>query len=241
MSARAKAWWKRQLVEDDTLSAVLKVLAQKADGAGVCAIEQAGIAEAIGKQDRTVRRAMAALESLGVISRKKRCGHGKPGRVADQITLAIETDFAISKEAVAGVKKLGATGHGCPVGRVAPTNENQAAPYKEHARSVYTQTSTSNPTTSLPCSTRVWPEHDRGKWRARLTFSGLGMDLGRFDDEEEARAFADASMECARHSFVAPGTPMVPRISQKLKAMSAPELGAFLFGDDGSQEQEAAA
>ncbi|MDX1240391.1 hypothetical protein GOL95_10050 [Sinorhizobium medicae] len=241
MSARAKAWWKRQLVEDETLSAVLKVLAHKADSAGVCAIEQSDIAEAIGKQDRTVRRAMAALEGLGVLTRKKRCSHGKPGRVADQITLAIETDFTLSKEAISGVKKLGATGHGCPVGRVAPTDEIQAAPYKERARSVYTQTSTSNPTTSLPCSTRVWPEHDRGKWRARLTFSGLGMDLGRFDDEEEARAFADAAMEEVRHSLANPGTPRVPTISQKLKTMGAPELGAFLFGDDGSQEQEAAA
>lgn len=241
MSARAKAWWKRQLVDDETLSAVLKVLAHKADGAGVCAVEQLEIAEAIGKQDRTVRRAMAALEDLGILSRKKRCGHGKPGRVADQITLAIEADFVLSKEAISGVKKMGATGHECPVGRVAPNDENHAPPYKERARSVYTQTSTSNPTRYLPCSTRVWLEHDRGKWRARLTFSGLGMDLGRFDDEDEARAFADAAIDDAGHSLRRPGTPRNPVITQKLKNMSAPELGSFLFGDGSSLEQEASA
>jgi hypothetical protein len=241
MSAAAKAWLKRQEIDDRKLMVVLSAVADLADTAGVCRADQKKIAEAVGVNERTVRRALTVVEALGLASRDKRCDREGRGRLSDLITLHMDRQFTITTEAVMAAKKMGATGQNVRLVGVAPTDENDASPYKARAHSVNTQTSTSNPTRSLPCSTRVWPEHDRGKFRARLTVAGLGMDLGRFDDENEALAFADEAMLDVEHSFDHPGTPRHPVINPKIASMTAPELGAFLFGDDAPQEQTAAA
>lgn len=241
MSARAKAWLKRQEIADRKLLDVLTAIADLADTAGVCRAGLEKIAETVGVNERTIRRILIVVEALGLASKDKRCDHKKRGRLSDLVSLHLDRQFTITTEAVMAAKVMGATGQNVRLVGVAPTDENGASLYKARARSVYTQTSTSNPTRSLPCSTRVWPDHARSKFRARFTVAGLGMDLGRFDDENEALAFADEAMLDIEHSFAHPGTPRQPIINPEIASMTAPELGAFLFGDDASQEQTAAA
>ena len=111
----------------------------------------------------------------------------------------------------------------------APTHENDEPLYKARARSVLVETSTK----SISISTRVRFDAQRGKWRAALTVSGVTMELGRFEMEEEAAAYAAQSEQDVRRNLtMKSGTPSFPIIDSSKANIDAPELGAWLFGED---------
>lgn len=244
VSVVAKAWLRRQTVEDRTLKAILSVLARKADAAGQCEITQGNIAKEIEADERTVRRSLPVLETLGVIFRSRKQNYQKRGRSADVVALAIEQDFTLTKDCIMDAKRAGPTGQNVLIISAdlpdkmagAPTNENATSPYKAHARSVEIETSPVK--SSLPCSTRVRFDRGRGKWRASITVDDVTMDLGRFDTEAEALDFAaNARADVARTSTATAGTPRNPIIKPEIASLDAPALGAFLFGDDPFPEQ----
>ncbi|MBB4272329.1 helix-turn-helix domain-containing protein [Rhizobium mongolense] len=226
------------------MKAILSVLARRADDAGQCEITQGNIAKEIEADERTVRRSLPVLETLGVISRSRKQNYQKRGRSADVVALAIDQDFTLTKECIMDARHSGPTGQNVLKTDVylpdklagAPTNENATSLYKARARSVEIETSRLK--SSLPCTTRVRFDRGRGKWRASITVDSETMDLGRFDTEAEAMDFAaNAKADVARTSIATAGTPRNPVVKPEVAALDVPSLGAFLFGDDPFPEQ----
>ncbi|MFP5078628.1 hypothetical protein ACLE20_15085 [Rhizobium sp. YIM 134829] len=239
MSRAAKTWLQRQTIEDRTLREILAVLASEADGAGHCEITQAKLAASVGVAERSIRRLLPILEHLGVLTRAHQSGFARRGRAADLVSLSLDRDFTLPKESIMDAKALGPTGQNVLLNdgdqpdkmSSGPTDENTTAPYKERARSVVLQSSPSNSPSS--CSVHVRFDALRSKWRASIKVDKVTMELGRFDTEAEAVEFADnAKADVVRTWPAKAGTPSDPVIAPHLKSLDAPNIGAFLFGDD---------
>ncbi|TIO14905.1 MAG: helix-turn-helix domain-containing protein [Mesorhizobium sp.] len=100
MSSAAMKWAKNQNIKDGLLSAVVARLAQYADANGAAFPAQATLAIDCGVSERSVRRALALLDSLGVIKRTPR-SKGHFGRTSDLIVLAIHRQFDIGRATIA--------------------------------------------------------------------------------------------------------------------------------------------
>ncbi|EKF41662.1 hypothetical protein NA8A_13634 [Nitratireductor indicus C115] len=103
MSKAAREWFKRQKIEDKSLTAILQALAASTED-GVCRITQKKLTSKSGLGERTVRAGISTLEVLGVVHRTKQPGWGKRGRAVDVICLALDLDFDIDREAVLAAK-----------------------------------------------------------------------------------------------------------------------------------------
>ena len=67
------------------------------------------------------------------------------------------------------------------------------------------------------------------------------MELGRFDTKSEAEEYAEGQMsEVVRTSTAKAGTPAFPKIDPSKASINAPELGAWLFGDECEEISEGA-
>jgi hypothetical protein len=219
----------------------------EADKKGVCEISQPTIAMRSGLKDRAVRNAVLLLESFEVITRQRNRNWSKRGRAADVIALATDRDFTLTKDKIMSFRSMGPTGTRCRIIAAdqpapdagAPTKKNAPTVYKERARSVEIEISVGK--SSFPCSTRVRFDRGRAKWRALLTVSGITMDLGRFDTQAEADAYAcQAEADVRRTSTAKVGAPSFPLVSFSRAKMIAPTLGGWLFGDESESSSNGA-
>ncbi|MGV2049302.1 hypothetical protein ACQZ48_04390 [Agrobacterium sp. 22-209-1] len=241
MSTTATTWLKRQVIPDRTLMAILKVLSRCADDVGACGITREELADRLDVAERTARRGITALETLGLVSRSRRQASERRGRAADLICLKLDHDFTLTKEQIMGAKRMGPTGQNVLLNvgdqpdilTAGPKEKISPALYKERARSVIVESSPLNSPSSLVVSTHVRFDRGRSKWRATITAMGVTMDLGRFDTEDEAKAYADQSeADVRRTSTMKAGTPSFPVIDPSKAKLDAPAIGAWLFGDD---------
>lgn len=240
MSSAAIKWAKRQKIEDATLRSVLAVLAENEKG-GACSLTQERLASAAGLRARAVRTALSVLEQFAVINRQRDSKWSKRGRSADVVTLSIDQEFTLTKDMVMAKRRLGPTGTKCRmIGRDqpardagAPTPENAPSHIEVRTRGVLSPASPSNPPLGVSVSTRVRFDRQRDSWRASLTVDGVTMELGRFDTEAEADAYAaQAIADIRRTSTMKAGTPSFPVVSPSKANLDAPSLGAWLFGDE---------
>ncbi|WP_035227756.1 hypothetical protein [Agrobacterium tumefaciens] len=247
MSSTATAWLKRQDIPDRTLMAILKVLSRCADDAGACGITREELADRLDVAERTARRGVTALEALGIVSRSRRQASERRGRAADLISLKLDHDFTLTKEQIMGAKRMGPTGQNVLLNvgdqpdilSAGPKEKKLPTLYKERARSVMVESSPLQSASSLVVSTHVRFDRGRSKWRATITAMGVTMDLGRFDTEEEAAAYAAQSEDDVRRtSSMRAGTPSFPVIDPSKAKLDAPAIGAWLFGDDVDEDGE---
>ncbi|NBB07881.1 hypothetical protein [Pseudomonas monteilii] len=105
MSKEALAWASSQKIDDRTLSNVVRAIAYLADrGTFECTKSQAAIAKEAHFSVRSLRRALIALEILGVITKRAR-SNGFSGRTTDAIKLAEERNFDLTREVIIRIKK----------------------------------------------------------------------------------------------------------------------------------------
>lgn len=241
MSSEATKWAKRQVIEDRTLSDLLSALARSAEDGGRCKVTQAKLATNIGVTDRTVRNLLPILESFGLITRARQQVVQKRGRAADLLILTIGRDFTLTKEKIMGAKRVGPTGKDFRLNdrdqpekiSTGPKAENDASLYIARTRGVLVDGSPSESSRNVSVSTHVRFDRGRSKWRASITADGVTMDLGRFDSEAEATAFAaQAEQDVRRTSSMKAGSPSFPVVSPSKAKLDAPFLGAWLFGGD---------
>ncbi|SKA26444.1 hypothetical protein [Consotaella salsifontis] len=240
MSARVLKWLGRQTINDRTLTTILRTLAEAADKAGCVSLRQDEIASRALITDRAVRSGLNLLEHFGVVNRQSR-GAKKAGRMADLITLAIDRDFAISKEDVSEGRRSGCTtanyrkrGSGCPrehnrneipPGEAALTSEKVPDIYIVRARAFNFDAATVK--TLKEARARVWKE--REKWRARLTYQGMTLDLGRHECRELAEAECRVRLlDMAHASQAKSGTPREPVINSDLQKLEGEALCDWL-------------
>lgn len=88
---RAKAQEKRERLRPAECLVLLKA-ADHADQDGVCWPGNEGLAEWTGRDESTVRDALAHMESLGLVERERRAAQRGRGRGADRIILKIEDE-----------------------------------------------------------------------------------------------------------------------------------------------------
>jgi hypothetical protein len=211
---------------------ILDAIAKLAKGS-VCEVLQSKICEEAGLKERAARNALNLLEEFKMIDRSRRSDWAKLGRPADTIRLSVERNFHLTKETIMASRSSGPTGTHAwdqPAADAgAPKHQNADPLYKARARSVLVETSTK----SISISTRVRFDAQRDKWRAALTVSDVTMELGRFDTEDEAVAYAAQSeTDVRRNITMKAGTPSFPIVDPSKANIDAPELGAWLFGDD---------
>lgn len=211
---------------------ILDAIARLAKGS-VCEVLQSKIWEEAGLKERAARNALNLLEEFKMIDRSRRSDWAKLGRPADTIRLSVERNFHLTKETIMAVRSSGPTGTHVwdqPAADAgAPKHQNDDPLYKARARSVLVGTSTK----SISISTRVRFDGQRGKWRAALSVLAVTMELGRFDTEEEAAAYAAQSESDVRRNVVGKaGTPSFPIIDPSKAKLDAPAVGAWLFGED---------
>ncbi|MBB4407075.1 hypothetical protein [Agrobacterium radiobacter] len=227
--------------------AILKVLSRCADDAGACGITREDLADRLDVAERTARRGITALETLGIVSRSRRQASERRGRAADLISLKLDHDFTLTKEQIMRAKRMGPTGQNVLLNvgdqpdkmSTGPKEENPLALYKERARSVMVKSSPLHLPSSLVVYTHVRLDRARSKWRATITTMGVTMDLGRFDTEVEAKAYADqAEADVRRTSTMKAGTPSFPVIDPSKAKLNAPDIGTWLFGDDDEEPCE---
>lgn len=233
MSAAARRWLSRLNVGGASQRLVLAVLADAADKNGRVNLSQTVIAQRSAQGERTVRRALDAIESAGLIRREHRSAGGKTGRIADLIHLSME-DIVMVQPANLAANKLGASGQNDRLQSwvqpanlaVAPTNsadlENATKSMPRARADVYT---TSPDKIQPQTSGRVWFEKTRGTWRARVRFDSFDFDIGRFPTEAEAAsalegALADIIHACTHRS----GEPREPE--PKRHSLDVAGLGA---------------
>jgi hypothetical protein len=243
MSAAAKKWLARQCIEGRTLNAVLRVLAEASDKTGRINVSQFGIAQRAGLCERAIRDAMRMLEYAGVVSRLRRAGGARVGRQPDLICLQMDADFRVSKDDLAALKLVGATGtkvpdraweqtakncslddgsnrHEMPVANSAPTTPRG---------SIYKLSSP--PYRVCHLSGRKWPERKRSSWRAHIRFAKVNFDLGRYPDELEATRALGGALADIQHSLNSKsGHPREPIIRSQIDSLQGCNLGDFLFG-----------
>lgn len=241
MSSGATKWAKRQAIADRTFKAILAELARGADDAGKCEVTQAKISRAIGLAARTVERSMPAMEACGLFTRNRQHASQSRGRAADLVTLSLDRDFTLTKEQIMGAKRVGPNRQNVGMNERdqtdkmsgGPKAENDAPLYIARTRGVLVDGSPSESSRSVSVSTHVRFDRGRSKWRASITADGVTMDLGRFDSEAEATAFAaQAEQDVRRTSAMKAGTPSFPVVSPSKAKLDAPSLGAWLFGGD---------
>ncbi len=246
MSSTALKWAKRQVIEDRRLKDLLSELCRCADDRGLCEITQATIAVSLGITDRTMRNLLPILEDLGVIARTRQQASQKRGRAADRVALSLDEDFTLTKEQIMGVKRMGPTGNIFRLNErdqpenisAGPKSENDDRLYRERARGVIVGISPPESHSSVSVSTHVRFDRGRSKWRASIKVDGVTMDLGRFDSQQEADAFAgQAEADVRRTSQYKAGTPSFPVIPPSKANMTSPALGHWLFGDDDAQSE----
>lgn len=233
VSAAARKWLSRQTVGGASQRLVLGVLADAADKNGRCNVSQAVIAQRSAQGERTVRRALDAIEAAGLIRREHRSAGGKTGRIPDLIHLNME-DSAVVQPVNLAASNVGATGK---FGRlqtvvqpvnlaVAPTNSpdpKNATESTPRARAdVYT---TSPDTIQARTSGRVWLEKSRGTWRSRVRLVGVELDLGRFPTEAEAASALEGALADIEHTSAhRSGEPRQPRPNPDV--LDVADLGA---------------
>ncbi|RVT80194.1 hypothetical protein EM858_04150 [Agrobacterium sp. CNPSo 2736] len=227
--------------------AILKVLSRSADDVGVAEIKQQDVANKTGLSRRTVIRSMATLERLMVLSKSKQVAYAKRGRPADLVTLSINQDFTLTKESIMSAKEWDQSdkmslnsepdlGDKMSLG---PEEENSPAIYIDRARNVLVESSPLKSSSSVSVSTHVRFDRGRLKWRATIKAMGVTMDLGRFDTEDETKAYADQSeADVRRTSTMKAGTPSFPVIDPSKAKLVAPAIGAWLFGDDEEEHDD---
>lgn len=212
MSAFARKWLARQRVHDGTLMLVLGVLADASDPAGQASIPQLKIAQKAGLQERAVRTAVAVLERAGILTRRTRSDGGRKGRKPDLVTLAIEREFDLDKEAVKMLratspdsqKKGGATsivtGTEC---RKQKVGQGVGQPARESvapsASRVGVYINTLSADTNVRTSGRCWSEKRGRRWRARVRVDGVDLNLGRFPSEAGARGALERALADIDH------------------------------------------
>lgn len=241
MSASAVKWARKQVVEDRSMRQILDAIAKLAKGS-VCEVLQSKIWGEAGLKERAARNALNLLEEFKMIDRSRRSDWAKLGRPADTIRLSVERNFHLTKETIMSARSSGPTGTHAwdqPAEDAgAPKHQNADPLYKARARSVLVETSTK----SISISTRVRFDGQRKKWRAALTVLALTMELGRFDTEDEAEAYAvQSEADVRRTSTMKAGTPSFPIFDPSKANIDAPELGAWLFGDDIATDDESGA
>ncbi len=219
---------------------ILDAIARLAKGS-VCEVLQSKIWEEAGLKERAARTALNLLEEFEMIDRSRRSDWAKLGRPADTIRLAIDRNFHLNKETIMATRSSGPTGTSSwdqPAGDAGAPKSQKADPlYKARARSVLVETSTK----SISISTRVRFDGQRKKWRAALMVLDVTMELGRFDTEEEAVAYAAQSESDVRRNIVMKaGTPSFPTIDPSKAKLDAPAIGAWLFGDDEEEHGDGA-
>lgn len=217
---------------------ILDAIARLAKGS-VCEVLQSKIWEEAGLKERAARTALNLLEEFQMIDRSRRADWAKLGRPADTIRLSVERNFHLTKGKIMASRSSGPTGTSTrdqPAADAGAPKLEKADPlYKARARSVLVETSTK----SISISTRVRFDGQRKKWRAALTVLDVTMELGRFDTEAEAVAYADQSESDARRNVeMKAGTPSFPIIHPSKAKIDAPAIGAWLFGDDDEETCE---
>ncbi len=246
MGSAVVKWAKRQVIEDRTLKDVLTELARGADDDGLCEITQATMASRLGISERTVRRSLPIFEAFGVFVRARRQASQKRGRAADLITLSLDRDFTLTEEEIMGVKRMGPTGQNVLLNvgdqpdkmSTGPKSEKDGRLYRERARGVIVGTSPPVSHSSVSVSTHVRFDRGRSKWRAGITVDGVTMDLGRFDSDAEAQAYAgQAKADVRRTSKSKSGMPRFPVLLPSKANMTSPALGRWLFGDGDAQSE----
>ncbi|MDV6226310.1 hypothetical protein R2G56_08430 [Nitratireductor aquimarinus] len=230
MSKAAREWFKRQKIEDKSLTAILQALAASTED-GVCRITQKKLTSKSGLGERTVRAGISTLEVLGVVHRTKQPGWGKRGRAVDVICLALDLDFDIDREAVLAAKSgKGISGKpaGVPHGEL--SGNFAGAPTLSHIRkSIYGDGGAE----IHRCVGRVFFEKDRQLWRAKLKVDGFELDLGRHEAQDLAEAEIRVAIREIEFTAAHPaGTPVHPKLNPSLKNLQGEELCDFLFGSD---------
>lgn len=235
MSASARKWLARLQVRGAAAKLVLSVLADAADKAGRCNLSQAVIAQRAGLGERTVRDALNAAATSGLIRREHRSAGGKTGRIADLIHLAM-ADVAVVQPANSAGNEAGATGNSCRLRSVVQPAESAVAPFSEPDPKNATESTsrvrvdvyTTSPGEIQPrTSGRVWHEKRLGTWRARVRLDSVDLDLGRHPTEAEATRALEGALADITHAAAHPaGEPRQPHKNHSV--LDVAELGAAL-------------
>ncbi|MGN7771810.1 hypothetical protein [Phyllobacterium sp. 22552] len=232
MSSAARKWLDKQAVEDATLRHILKVLADEADTEGACQITQAKVAKRTSLEERTVRRSIILLESVGMLSRSRPSAWHKIGRASDHIYLTLNDVFNLNRDAILAARKAGATGHKVPLNSGEQPDLESASPRPLPIRKTIYGKHCAENSPGFIYSSRVWWDVSRSKWRARFRLNGIELDLGRFGSKEEAEDDLAISMSDVKFTSThRSGSPVNAVKNPSLQNLSGRALHNFLVGE----------
>jgi len=120
MSSEAMKWARVQRLGTIGVKSLVNAIAARADKMGGTWASQTTLADDINASDRHVRAMLAALETLGVLTRTPRMA-GRKGRLSDSIQLSLHRSFVLSSgdvnRAIREAKLPSASGTGVPVAK----------------------------------------------------------------------------------------------------------------------------
>lgn len=114
MSKVALAWARQQAIQDGAMKPVLVELAILHMEGKELFPSQGHLAAATGNSERTVRDALKLLQHFNLIRRWKR-SNGAGGRTSDGFTLAIGTEFVLTKSVILDARKALSNRRNLPV------------------------------------------------------------------------------------------------------------------------------
>ncbi|TIL94527.1 MAG: hypothetical protein E5Y73_11450 [Mesorhizobium sp.] len=201
---------------------ILRVLADRADKNGRVNESQYAVASRAGMTERTARDSISVLEKAGMLMRTRRSS-GKKGRVADLINLSMGRSFKLSRQAVAALRSVGATGTLMPIAPAGATGtetwvqpapkrgcNRQEIPVAPMASRGEEELYTSPEVSESRTSGRHWYDRQRLAWRAAVRLDGVDMTLGRFTTEAAAVRAIEGALADIRHTSQAGYTPVLP-------------------------------